>query len=289
MVFPSLSWHPRQIQRQMNTRGWTVPEPMHHRRGSQWPLYHQYAGHDHADDDTEKDVSNHGPCMQKPLEKPAHCLRGLDLNSPGKVTERNSPDRASKSFVCSGVGALQPLGKTLKEVVAPIFLSSIVLLSKSITAPTCLSWDTGVRRGHRGLLTTVYFTMPLTPPIPEGISAFPNTLALPPMPTAWLSLQMTRALSPNFLKRASSAFRNGRRSMTPLCAAMGCHSSLPKWCVVAGLPELWNASGPNGSFILSRMRSREVLLDSHGMADPECTSNFRRALLMVFLSSISSG
>ena len=40
------------------------------------------------------------------------------------------------------------------------------------------------------------------------------------MPTAWLSPGMTRGLSPNLWKRASSAFRNGRMWMTPLCAAV---------------------------------------------------------------------
>ena len=91
--------------------------------------------------------------------------------------------------------------------------------------PTCLSRDTGVRGGTPGLSTTVYFTIPLTPPMPEGISTFPNTLALPPMPTAWLSPGMTRGLRPNLWKRASSAFRNGRVSMTPLCAAVSASDS----------------------------------------------------------------
>ena len=110
-------------------------------------------------------------------------------------------------------------------VVVSIFLRSIVLLFKSITAPTCLSKDTGVKGGTPGLSTTVYFTIPLTPPMPEGISTFPNTLALPPMPTAWLSPGMTRGLSPNLWKRASSAFRKGRTSMIPLCAAVSANDS----------------------------------------------------------------
>ena len=87
-------------------------------------------------------------------------------------------------------------------VVVSIFLRSIVLLFKSITAPTCSSRDTGVRGGTPGLSTTVYFTMPLTPPIPESISTFPNTLALPPMPTAWLSPRMTRGFESKLVEES---------------------------------------------------------------------------------------
>ena len=85
----------------------------------------------------------------------------------------------------------------LKEVAVSIFLSSIVLLFRSITAPTCWSRDSGVKGGTPGLSTTVYLTTPLTPYIPEGIFSLPNTLALPPMPTTLLLLWMTQSFSPN--------------------------------------------------------------------------------------------
>ena len=67
MISPSLSWHPRQIQKQMNTREWTLLELIHHQEGSQWSFGHHLDNHKHICSDTETRESEWRLCMRDHL------------------------------------------------------------------------------------------------------------------------------------------------------------------------------------------------------------------------------
>ena len=202
-----LSGHPAP-----NTQRWTVREPRHHLGGCRWPLFHHATGHTHSIMTRKRRWAiGDRVCKTAREARTVMELTRFELTGPNRLAEvararfkqlrllrrRGSPAGREE--------LRQLMSHAFEEVVVSVFLCSIVSLFKSITAPTCLSWDIDVRSGTPGLSTAVYLATPLTPPVREGISSLPNILAVPPMPTAWLPLLMTRGLSPNWWKRTSLA------------------------------------------------------------------------------------
>ena len=175
-----------------------------------------------------------------------------------------------------------------RGVATPYFLRTSLFSSRSTTGRNSRRRRTGINRGTSSL-TTVHSTIPLTPPMPIGISTTPITRASPPTPRACAFFPVQQARSPCCASSVCRRFKEASPtspdwaavSTTACCGSVTMACTFQEWFFRKVAQKQWTAWGFLLPKELSQNRSQKLPLPAH-WKNPSWPAELLLPALLVF-------